>query len=446
MRNNEPKLISNVVTKVPAVVSTRINETLQSLPRKKKSNNWGIVIPSAATLLIASILTFSFSSQNGSVKLSNSLSLESAFNIVGDSGLSKLDKAITQRNVGQSISTENLTFTVTDTMFDGTRLVIGYHVSSTKKVSDFRFIYGDLTLEVNGDVVGSPGGKVDDQNGESGEYTGIIAIEPISEMPNSFDLDLKFSKLGNEKGHWKLSVPITRLEGGKTFNLDETIQDKQSTIDFKKFTLTPATTELQFEISKPMSIAEEEFNNKNRIEYQIFDDKGYRLEPIGGNANGVVIEKDIYKETHELHFGPLNNYIPSSITVVPLRHGLGTEVTITKIPLNGTLPFDLDQGKIGKLIIEKIEKKGNQTIVTYKAKGEFQDIQANSLWIEDESGMHYSDKKHARRIERGNEYIFERTFMDLPLDKVLFITTEKKEVPEVIGEWKIELTSTKSKN
>ena len=109
----------------------------------------------------------------------------------------------------------------------------------------------------------------------------------------------------------------------------------------------------------------------------IFDDQGVELAPKSGNQHGIgpFTGSKQFKKT---------NGIPHYLTVIPYVHILPKDVKVSlepndqetqvaqtiKIPsenrvLDGKFPFELSQGKMGKLIIKDIVTENGETVIRY---------------------------------------------------------------------------------
>ncbi|SDL16817.1 hypothetical protein SAMN05216497_11026 [Clostridium cochlearium] len=138
------------------------------------------------------------------------------------------------------------------------------------------------------------------------------------------------------------------------------------------------------------------YTNKNKVredemgifpysDWFVFDDKGIEIAWKGssGGTKGALANKFNYKYDFEV----LKN-IPKYLKVVPYKfNGNGKkEIQYVTKPLDSKYPIELNQGKIGKLIIKEVKNEGDKTIIKYRAEGKVPYFQAQRFSVKDELG------------------------------------------------------------
>jgi Domain of unknown function (DUF4179) len=109
--------------------------------------------------------------------------LNSVFEFVGDRGLEIASQKGLSEKIEQTDTDQNISITMKNIFFDGTRLSTSYVQEFPNKRDEL----GELRLKVDGKEINF----ADSRTGEflsDNQYAGIIKIEPTEELPDSFDL------------------------------------------------------------------------------------------------------------------------------------------------------------------------------------------------------------------------------------------------------------------
>ncbi|MHB8126945.1 MAG: hypothetical protein ACYDEJ_15165 [Desulfitobacteriaceae bacterium] len=125
------------------------------------------------------------------------------------------------------------------------------------------------------------------------------------------------------------------------------------------------------------------------------------------------------------------------------QSGQETPLTIkTKTPgesaqkIDGHFPFELTQGKMGKLIIKDIKTANNETVVRYTAEGKAPYLQGSRLHIKNAAGEYVTPKQYIKRDEEHpNE--FTMVFPALEGNQQYSVSTSRFENIDFMEELKI---------
>lgn len=345
-------------------------------PKKKFSRIIGV-----ASLAACVVVSSAFVSPTAAKVLSSIPLLNSIFEFAGDRGLEIASQKGLSKKIDQTVVDKDISLTIQDVFYDGTRLSISY-------LQDSQDMLGELTLKVNGKEINFGDGRTGEKL-PNDQYVGVINIRPTEELPKSFKLSIGVKEIGNVKGEWDFTIPVeTSDEEVTTINPMETIVFKDTTFTVKSVKIGPAGIKLSVDVAKPSG--EDLFNIEDGLfEMNLLTDSGESLTHMDGSGSGE--DEGGKSVMHmEYRFAPLEEST-EFLTVSPyLIHLSPEERSRIEQPLRlDELPITLDQGEMGKIIVTDIKYEEDKTLLYFQVESDFPydgHFNLNGLWIEDAAG------------------------------------------------------------
>ncbi|WP_163527221.1 hypothetical protein [Halobacillus ihumii] len=235
--------------------------------------------------------------------------------------------------------------------------------------------------------------------------------------------------------HTTSASEIKFSDGKSSDQITKTYQD--SKIRVKEISSKSGLTHVKVDVTR----AQFKFPYAEDVSFQVWDDSGNMLTPTAQDSNSKAKgNKIVYhlnmsveeypKETEYLKIKPViekiefNKEDKSSATVT---HEKRSDEEIVSKTVNGDFPVKLDQGKIGYVLITKIEQLPEKTIVHVKADGNNPNHQVNEVWIEDQSGKGYINTSDPKLNYDKNEYTLEFP----PVNGPIKVVTARLESPNI---------------
>ncbi|MET3321352.1 UNVERIFIED_ORG: hypothetical protein ABIC97_004455 [Peribacillus simplex] len=420
--------VSVPMDKLDSIIANTINEN-----RTKTSKKKVVFYSLSAAVLGLGVFIGSASVSPAMAKIASNIPIIGTFfNDSWDEGLRIAgEKGLTQV-VDQSSKDNGITLTMNEFFYDGTRLTFGYTQESL-------FAIGQIehpTIEVNGK-------EINFISGYSGEfvtpqkYKGTMDITPTEELPEEFDIKLRIDAVGLIPGKWEFNFPVKQSNEVTVIRPQEVKTIEGAEVEISSLKVGPAGTDLNVKVVK------DEGNNKldpYSLNFYVIDDNGNVLDTV--TASGIGDTKN-GKEIAKLNFlyAPLKEG-SKKVRVVPYTIPVsekGWEEVF--IPLDEqTLPFTVDQGEFGKVLVTKIIHQQDKTVMYFDLQSDAivgNKLSRNSLWLEDANGksLLLEDNPLAERIE-GNT--FKQEFA-ASKKKGLQIKTYKFPKPITYEEFKIDI-------
>jgi hypothetical protein len=184
--------------------------------------------------------------------------------------------------VNQVATDQGVTITITDLLYDQGRLAVGYMVT-TERPDAAPPIPADWKTQYfyNGRVIRDPRQGTWQNIGHN--LTGYEEIYPTGELPEAFNLRVAIHQIGDRRGSWLLTIPVSRQRidaATKTVLPMQAVQIGQSAVMITKVTVGPASTTIDYDADE--SMGEVYFNATN--------DRGDDFRPVGGSLMGHRIE------------------------------------------------------------------------------------------------------------------------------------------------------------
>lgn len=280
-------------------------------------------------------------------------------------GLSQIEEQDLGTKVNQSVTDQNIRFTVDEVYFDGIQIVLNYDVeylNAKDKINE-----KDSSVDYKFSIIGAEPGwsstyKSAILNDHAFIGSMVIVIE-ADQYLDGYQLQMNISRIGQVKGNWSITVPLSVSKTApytKTFfpNKDFVIDGKKGTVE--RITMTPVTTRV--------IIRSEDKIEFRRLVFDIRDNLHTSFYGIGGRGGANEM---IY------NFGPrsLINPYPEYIEIIVQQ--LGDKLMEVKgnpikyyeetTSLNNKFPIILKGKQGGTVSITNVEYSEDGTMLYYEA-------------------------------------------------------------------------------
>lgn len=250
--------------------------------------------------------------------------------------------------------------------------------SSPKPVNWGHFLFND-SLFVTG--MGARGDII------NGTYVGSIVFDPLPE--NSGELTLIIDSIGEVKGNWHISFPVTREPLSHLTNrilIEEDFAVPKGTISVEELRLSPTQTELILNYHGYYHGPD----LSSRFVTLSLD--GKKIESAGGGGQGTRQEDGTWKERYQLHYQPLLRLSPDSVVIVNLS-GLLFNEGETRVPLKGNRTGYTPDGRKVEIVKLDLNNKRRKAVISVEVDGKNPDPFAKSYWqvIDDEGNKHITE-------------------------------------------------------
>ncbi|MCY6958516.1 DUF4179 domain-containing protein [Clostridium brassicae] len=409
---------------IPHGVLERIDRTLACLPEKEvvgrnrkhrfainKILKHSIVAATIAITVLTVSATVSPSIANA---LTNIPVVGSVFKLFGDMGLKLANDKGISTLVDKTKIDKDIKVTITDILFDGSRISIGYNVEANNlgEIGKPNLLVNGKPIDFSMSTYGSPLTE--------NSYAGVMNINPTSELPKHFKLTVSFNKIGTIEGNWKFeNIEVknqANMLNGKLITpmLTKSLSGGKS-ITIEKIFMSDSTIKLH--------AIETNIPKGTFYDYQLIDNYGNVLEPTGGSGheeNGI--------DNKEYTFIPWNNN-PQQFVVKVLEDKIvsGRTLKDIKTDVKGNFPVTISQGEGGEISLNKIEYLNNKTLVHYIYKGNDPYGNGMCVWVEDEKGNELDNPQKATKRNIDGSYILEC----FPIDKNKKIKIATRELPDI---------------
>lgn len=352
------------------------------------------------------------------------------FNDVDDEGLRIAGQKGLTQIVDQSAKDNGITLTMNEIFYDGTRLTFGYTQESL-------FAIGELerpTIEVDGKEINFSSGSFGDFITPQ-KYKGGININPIEELPKEFDMKVRIDAIGIIPGKWEFEFPVKQSSEVTVIRPQEMKMVEQAEVQIASLKLGPAGTDLR------VNVTADEANNKldvYRLNFHVLDESGNVLDIISGSGSGDI-ENGREKAQLDFLYTPLKEGT-KKVEIIPYTTPMVEEEVVTMSLDDQTLPFVLEQGDYGKILITDLNFLEDKVVVYFDVQSDViidNKLSRNPIWLEDANGKNLmlEDRPYAVRIE-GNS--FKQEFATSKKDG-LVVKTRKFSKPTTYESFEIEL-------
>ncbi|WP_052947500.1 DUF4179 domain-containing protein [Aneurinibacillus tyrosinisolvens] len=376
-------------------------ETKTAKGKTKHQKKWMYGVSSAAVVSLC-IIGSGFFSPTMAETLKKVPILSHIFETYGDPGLKEANKLGLSTPVTQKATDQGITLTITDILFDGTRLSIGYKEYSPDGLPLLDFSKPRFRMDVPGWDQQQSGMDKTNEN----QIRGVWNLTWLEEnaLPDHFNLSMKVTQIGDKKGEWKFELPIQKIKTStKVLNPMLAKKSKDVTLTVQSVSLSPRGTDIQFQTVSPPNAVTNMF-------YQVTDDHGAPLLMLegGGFSSEESDDKTSIFQNRYL-FTPAKG-TTKFLVLRPYTDGYKNGDIIT--PLQNQLPQTIQQGEIGSFTIHRIDFLEDRTVLYYDVIGDNPYDQAGVIWLMNEKGEKLTDDAkgpHLVGVQNGR-YSFIRDY------------------------------------
>lgn len=455
--------LQQTIQEVPEHVGSRVDKTLTSL-RKKRFPARKVAYGAAAACVAITCLAGANFLYPGMVQaLKDVPVIGSVFKLLGDVGARLSSETGLSTKVNETAEDQGIKMTITEVMYDGIRLYVGYVIDSER---DLRPSQGELY--VNGKQVNSSAGGNNKKVGQL--HAGVFSYGLNQPLPDRFNLKIEYhgmmdmsiqsdGNLKEIKGSWSFNLPVKKLQEGitvKSFANAPKVQSQERSLAVEKVTFTPAETVIDLETVEPFTFKTPEQQMKEyeiekqkmqfvREGFQVFDNHGIMLKTLSsGGSQYTVSSKDVVLRTKpQIQLAPVQS-VPDYLIIRPYSVTYSTDPNKKPVYVEATLdesklPIVLPQGRVGKITITKVEFLQDRTLLHYLVEGEDPYEQADSLSIVSSSGQHW-EKETPELIQVNNlTYSFITEYPPIDKHQELKFVTAEIQIPEVAKELELKV-------
>ena len=438
--NNQIPEIKEAIEKIEVPID-KLDKTIDVAIKRAKTkhkNPKSKLYPliGAASLAICALIGSAFVSPAMAKVLSSIPVMNSVFEFVGDRGLEIASQKGLSEKIEKTVIDKNISLTMKDIFFDGTRLSISYIQKSPNEWDDL----GELKLKVNGKEINFG----DSRTGEflsDNQYAGVINIRPTEELPDSFNLSISLENIGKVTGDWNFEIPVTKSkEAVKTIQTNQTMDYKDTKVTVKTVKIGPAGIKLSVDLTSSAG-ENPQMVDDSLLLFNLLNDKGESLTSSGGSGSGND-EGGKHVMNMEYSFSPLeesSEFITISPFLIPIT--IEDSTRIEQLLHLNKLPISLNQGEMGKIIVTDVKYQKDKTLLYFEVVSDFPydgHFQFNKLWLEDKAGnnLESESKGYPERIKQ-NTYVQE--FKHINKNEPLKVVTIKMPNIEVLKEMEMKI-------
>lgn len=438
--NNQIPDIKEAIEKIEVPID-KLDKTIDVAIKRAKTKHKNPKRKLYPFIGVASLATFvligsAFVSPAMAKVLSSIPVLNSVFEFVGDRGLEIASQKGLSEKIEKTVTDKNISLTMKDIFFDGTRLSISYIQEFPNKWGDL----GEMELKVNGKEINFGDGRTGEFLADN-QYAGVINIEPTEELPDSFDLSIGLNNIGKVKGNWDFEIPVTKSkEEVKTIQSNQTMNYKDTKMTVKTVKIGPAGIKLSVDLTSSAG-ENPEMIDDSHLQFNLLNDKGESLTQSDGSGSGNDKGGQLVMNM-EYRFSPLeenSEFLTISPFLIPITNEQSSRI---EQPLHlNKLPITLDQGEMGKIIVTDVKYQKDKTLLYFEVDSDFPydgHFNFNTLWLENKTGNNLtSDSKGYPERIKQNTYVQE--FKHINKNEPLKVVTIKMPNLEVLKEMEIKI-------
>lgn len=276
--------------------------------RKMSTRKIAVISMVSLTLTIGFVIAIGLTSPSIAQALKQIPIIGSVFEITGDDGLKRAHEKGMVSGVEQSVTDENITVKIVEAFNDGTRISVGYILESANEISTLNSPH--LEFKIDGKRLRNYGAGGSGEFIDKYTYAGLLQIYPDQELPESFNFEMMIDQLGDKKGKWNFSFPVSKNVSSNKIvmpMLAKTYGD--TTIILEKITFAVSSTEFVGQIKQP--------KDSGSIQFEIADDQGTKLGVLSESGH-TEISRGIETTQWSALYSSVKK-IPKSITIRPMK-------------------------------------------------------------------------------------------------------------------------------
>jgi hypothetical protein len=425
---NEFDQIPVPMEKLDAIIANTVNETKVKKPKKRNA----LYSVSAAFVGFGLFIGSAMVSPAMAKVASNIPVVGAFFNDVGDEGLKIAGQKGLTQVVDQTAKDNGITLTINEIFYDGTRLTLGYTQESLLPIGE----HERPTILVDGKEINFSSGYSGDYVTPQ-KYKGVIDVTPTEELPEEFEMKIRFDAVGLIPGKWKFTFPVRQSSEVTVIKSSEVkmLDGAEVTVDYLK--LGPAGTDLRVKVIADED--ESEFDPLS-LKFYLIDDQGNVLTWLNASGQSDKMEGKMHADLQYL-YEPVAEGV-KKVKVIPYDETflLGNFEKVTVMLDEIDLPYNISQGEFGEVMITDIKYTDNRTVIYFDIKSDaiIDDRASESpIWLVDANGKNLilDDQPFAQRI-KGNS--FKQEF-PTGKKKGLMLKTTKRPLPVIYESFEIEI-------
>mgnify|MGYP005605432495 FL=1 len=245
----------------------------------------------------------------------------------------------------ETVTSNGVSITIEEIVYDGHRINVIFSMPTYEDVYP-------LTILVDGEIMNTGESLRTLDEGEV--YRGLWEINATEELPETFDLTIKIHQIGETKGEWIFSTPITKvnnnslsLQAGQTGRMD----GLSYTVESVEMSTTSTKIDVVFDKKQYLS-----FSEGQMLDVTITDQTGIPLQKLDVRGSGDQ-DKMVYTYLVE----PLSE----DVKEIKLMHYFMVVSTFIEreeitVELADTFPQVISQGEMGDIVITNMEQNRQQ--------------------------------------------------------------------------------------
>ncbi|KOS63154.1 DUF4179 domain-containing protein [Lysinibacillus agricola] len=353
MENDIKEVINNI--DVPLEKLDQAIEKGMHSEKKKSKKVWKTAIVSSVAS-VALILGSGFISPKMASVLADVPLIGFMYNIVEhDKGLQTALSDDNKVKLNKTVTSNGIAITVEEVVYDGARLNVIFSMPEYMDIAPgFLYVNG---RELN---TGESLRVLEDQDG----FRGLWEFPINEELPDEFDVTLKFLQVGSTEGEWVFSTPIKKVKND-SHKLVAGQSGKVTGISFGVESVEASTTSTKINVEFAATMEKLFSEEAGVLNATIMDQNGTPLTVLDQSGSG-----DDKSTTYLYLIEPLNKDI-TEIKIAYYFFPLVHERKDLIVPLADTLPQRISQGEMGDIVITDVTNKGHEATLSFYVDSHF---------------------------------------------------------------------------
>ena len=280
-----------------------------SVPKRKRSLRKKITYGTVAAVAAFGLL---IGSATVSPVMANIVSqipiIGSIFNASGDIGLKQVGEMGLTQTVGQSKVMGDMTITIDEVYYDGTRFTIGYSFESEQPFGEEHL--RSPRLSIKGEPIGSSS-TIELNDISPTLQTQLLNIH-APDLPKKFDLDLIFQQEDGKQIDF--TIPMSTQTDTKHVSINDSQEVAGFSLEVSNLKISPAGVLLSY--NKVFQESEANLLLSRHITFKVVDEVGNELVSRGGSGAGeTTIDGQAHMTNNDL-YDPINDQV-KELTITP---------------------------------------------------------------------------------------------------------------------------------
>lgn len=272
-------------------------------------------------------------------------------------GLSQIEKQDLGVKLNQSVTDQNIRFTVDEIFYDGIQIVLNYDVeylNAKEKINekDASVYYNLAIIGAEPDMMSTH--KFTILNDHS--FIGSTLIDAYQYL-DGYQLQMNISQIGQVKGDWSVTIPLSVSKTDphtKTFFPNKVFEMDGKKRTVERITMTPVTTQIVIRSEDKKEGSDLSFNIRDNLQTLFYSNGG-----LAGNG------KYINNFAPPSSINPYPEYIEIAVNKkMRMNHLVQHEETAA---LTNKFPIILKGAHGGTVLITKVEYSEDGTMLYYEA-------------------------------------------------------------------------------